>query len=117
MHFTADTEFRDLLERVRALASHRLATGDLKTVLQRGLEAYERELVKERFAVGAKPRASRVARVTTESSSEVRPHASRKPRSEVRSHANQVADSIDRATKDAAVLDPGEPLAGQFQAT
>ena len=45
VHFTADTEFRGLLERVRALASQRLPGGDLKTVLQRGLEAYERELL------------------------------------------------------------------------
>ena len=57
VRFTADTEFRDLLEQVRALASHRLPSGDLKTVLQRGLEAYRRELEKERFAVGKKPRA------------------------------------------------------------
>ncbi len=79
MHFTADTEFRDLLERVRALASHHLPHGDLKTVLQRGLEAYERELLKKRFAVGAKPRASGVARLTTESMSEVASRSSLKP--------------------------------------
>jgi len=44
VHFTEDTEFRDLLERVRALASHRSPGGAGKTVLQRGLEAYGREL-------------------------------------------------------------------------
>jgi hypothetical protein len=58
VHFTADREFRDLLERVRGLAGHRLPNGDLLTLLKRGLEAYERELEKERFAIGKKARAS-----------------------------------------------------------
>jgi hypothetical protein len=56
VRFTADGEFRELLERVRALAGHRLPGGDLATLMKRGLEAYERELLKERFSVGRKPR-------------------------------------------------------------
>ncbi|HET7543047.1 MAG TPA: HNH endonuclease [Polyangiaceae bacterium] len=56
VHFTADGEFCQLLERVRGLAGHRSPSGDLLTLLKRGLEAYERELQKERFAVGRKPR-------------------------------------------------------------
>jgi len=59
VHFTADGEFRELLERVRGLAGHRLPSGDLMTLLKRGLEAYERELTEERFALGRKPRRSR----------------------------------------------------------
>src|SRR6478609_6408485 len=59
VHFTADGEFRELLERVRGLVGHRLPSGDLMTLLKRGLEAYERELTKERFALGRKPRRSR----------------------------------------------------------
>jgi len=59
VHFTADGEFRELVERVRGLAGHRLPSGDLMTLLKRGLEAYERELSKERFARGRKPRRSR----------------------------------------------------------
>jgi hypothetical protein len=59
VHFTADGEFCALLERVRGLAGHRLPSGDLMTLLKRGLEAYERELEKERFAVGRKARRSR----------------------------------------------------------
>ena len=43
VHFTADGEFRELLERVRDLAGHRLPSGDLMTLLKRGLEAYEPE--------------------------------------------------------------------------
>jgi hypothetical protein len=58
VHFTADGEFCALLERVRGLAGHRLPSGDLMILLKRGLEAYERELEKERFAVGRKTRRS-----------------------------------------------------------
>jgi 5-methylcytosine-specific restriction endonuclease McrA len=61
VHFTADAEFRELLERVRGLAGHRLPSGDLKTLMQRGLEAYERELEKARFAVGRKLRTTKRA--------------------------------------------------------
>src|SRR6188768_3438156 len=59
VHFTADGEVSELLERVRGLAGHRLPNGDLMTLLKRGLDAYERELTKERFALGRKPRRSR----------------------------------------------------------
>ncbi|HYQ25827.1 MAG TPA: HNH endonuclease signature motif containing protein [Polyangiaceae bacterium] len=59
VHFTADGEFRELLERVRGLAGHRLPSGDLMTLIKHGLEAHERELTKERFALGRKPRRSR----------------------------------------------------------
>ena len=66
VRFTVDGEFRELLERVRGLAGHRLPSGDLMTLFKRGLEAYERELSKERFALGRKPRQSRgVAPVST----------------------------------------------------
>ncbi len=60
VHFTGDGEFRDLLERVRGLAAHRSPNADLLTLMKRGLEAYERELEKDRFGVGRKPRARRV---------------------------------------------------------
>src|SRR3954465_3554231 len=59
VHFTADGEFCQLLERVRGLAGHRTPSGDLLTLLKRGLAAYERELEKKRFAVVKKPRQSR----------------------------------------------------------
>jgi HNH endonuclease len=64
VHFTADGEFRDLLERVRGLAGHRLPSGDLLTLLKRGLKAYERELEKERFAIGRNSRPSSGATAT-----------------------------------------------------
>jgi HNH endonuclease len=56
VHFTADAEFRELLEEVRALASHREPAGNLLHLMKRGLEAYRRELQKQRFGVGRKPR-------------------------------------------------------------
>src|SRR5450432_3451746 len=60
VRFTADAEFREILEEVRALASHREPGGDLLSLLKRGLEAYRRELQKERFGVGQKPRRIRI---------------------------------------------------------
>jgi len=56
VRFTADAEFRELLEEVGALASHREPAGDLLSLMKRGLVAYRRELQKERFGVGRKPR-------------------------------------------------------------
>jgi hypothetical protein len=59
VRFTADTEFRELLEEVRALASHREPGGELLSLMERALQAYRRELQKERFGVGRKPRRAR----------------------------------------------------------
>ncbi|MES1175365.1 MAG: HNH endonuclease signature motif containing protein [Myxococcales bacterium] len=56
VNFTADTEFQTLLEEVRALLSHAEPSGDLLTVMKRGLEVLRGELLKKRFAVGRKPR-------------------------------------------------------------
>jgi 5-methylcytosine-specific restriction endonuclease McrA len=59
VHFTADAEFLELLEEVRALASHREVGGDLLGLMKRGLEAYRRELKKQRFGVGCRPQRAR----------------------------------------------------------
>src|SRR5450432_747802 len=59
VRFTADAEFRELVEEVRALASHREPGGDLLSLMKRGLQAYRRELQKERFGLGRKPRRDR----------------------------------------------------------
>jgi hypothetical protein len=56
VRFTADREFLELLEQVRALAGHRQPDGDLLSLMKHGLKAYLRELEKTRFAVGRRPR-------------------------------------------------------------
>ena len=56
VHFTADAEFRELLEGVRELASHALPRGELLPLMKRALAAYRRELQKSRFGIGAKAR-------------------------------------------------------------
>ncbi|HET7544460.1 MAG TPA: HNH endonuclease [Polyangiaceae bacterium] len=72
VRFTADGEFCQLLERVRGLAAHRLPSGDLLSLLKRGLEAYERELEKERFAVGKKARRSSNAQARSSAPSDAK---------------------------------------------
>jgi 5-methylcytosine-specific restriction endonuclease McrA len=56
VHFTADSEFLELLEKARALASHRLPTGDMAELIKLGLRALIRDVERERFAVGRKSR-------------------------------------------------------------
>jgi hypothetical protein len=63
VHFTADSEFRELLEEVRALASHRQPKGELLPLMKRALQAHRTELRKTRFGVGRKPRHARVVEV------------------------------------------------------
>jgi len=62
VHFTADAEFRELLEEVRALASHGQPKGELLPPMKRALQAYRSELRKTRFGVGRKPRRARSTR-------------------------------------------------------
>src|SRR4051812_2992606 len=59
VNFTADREFHELLEEVRALLSHAEPKGNLLRVMKRGLEALRSELLKKRFGVGRKPRSVR----------------------------------------------------------
>jgi hypothetical protein len=65
VHFTADTEFRELLEEVRALASHAEPRGDLLPLMKRALQAYRSELQKTRFGIGRKPRRARSVKSNT----------------------------------------------------
>jgi hypothetical protein len=57
VHFTADAELRELIERARALASHRLPKGDLSSLMKLALETFVQHEEKRRFAVRRKPRA------------------------------------------------------------
>ena len=56
------TEFRELLEEVRALASHGQPKGELLPLMKRALQVYRSELRKTRFGVGRKPRRASSAR-------------------------------------------------------
>jgi hypothetical protein len=52
VHFTADAEFRELLEEVRALASHREPDGNLLRLMKRGLEAHNLHAARLFFGAG-----------------------------------------------------------------
>jgi 5-methylcytosine-specific restriction endonuclease McrA len=76
VNFTADREFRELLEEVRALLSHSEPQGDLLSVMKRGLKALRTELLKKRFGVGRKLRRVRLgASVPREQSGSREPQA------------------------------------------
>jgi hypothetical protein len=70
VNFTADGQFRDLLEEVRALLSHSEPKDDLMRVMKRGLEALRSELLKKRFGVGRKPRLVRARTTEPQATSE-----------------------------------------------
>jgi hypothetical protein len=61
VHFTADAELRDLIERARALASHRLPKGALAGLMKLALTAFVQQEERRRFALGSKPRKPAVA--------------------------------------------------------
>jgi hypothetical protein len=59
VHFTADAELRELIERARALARHRLPKGDLASLMKLVFDTFVQHEEKRRFTVGRKPRAAR----------------------------------------------------------
>jgi len=56
VHFTADAELRELIERARALASHRLPKGDLASLIRLMAANFVQREEKRRFGVGARSR-------------------------------------------------------------
>ena len=54
VHFTADAELRELIERARALASHRLPNGDLASLMKLMAASFVQQEEKRRFGVGAR---------------------------------------------------------------
>ena len=56
VHFTADAELRDLIERARALASHQIPRGDLAGLMKLVLASFVKQTEKRRFGIGTKPR-------------------------------------------------------------
>jgi len=65
VHFTADAELRELIERARALARHRLPNGDLAGLMKLMAASFVRQEEKRRFGIGARQR-----RVKTETNAE-----------------------------------------------
>jgi len=49
VHFTADAELRDLIERARALASHRLPNGGLANLMKLMAASFVQQEEKRRF--------------------------------------------------------------------
>jgi len=56
VHFTADAELRDLIERARALTSHRIPNGELAPLMKLMVASFVKREEKRRFGVGARPR-------------------------------------------------------------
>lgn len=59
VHFTADAELRELIERARALARHRLPNGELAALMKVALTLFVAHEEKRRFAVGSTPQRAR----------------------------------------------------------
>jgi len=59
VHFTADAELRELIERARALASHRISNGDLAGLMKLVLASFVKQEEKRRFGIGKRPRRAR----------------------------------------------------------
>src|SRR5438552_16265307 len=58
VHFTADAELRELIERARQLASHRLPNCDLASLVKLMAQTFVRQEEKRRFGLGVRPRRS-----------------------------------------------------------
>jgi hypothetical protein len=57
VQFTATTPFRDKLRRAQDLLRHRIPDGNIAAVMETALDLLLEQVMKERFAVGRKPRA------------------------------------------------------------
>jgi hypothetical protein len=55
VHFTADAELRELIERARELASHRVPKGDLASLMKLMVANFVKQEEKRRFGIGARP--------------------------------------------------------------
>src|SRR6185369_10727071 len=55
VHFTADAELRELIDRARALASHRVPNGDLAGLMKLMVASFVKQEEKRRFGIGTSP--------------------------------------------------------------
>ena len=59
VHFTADAELRELIERARALASHRIPNGDLAGLMKLVVARFVEQEEKRRFGIAKRPHRDR----------------------------------------------------------
>jgi hypothetical protein len=80
VHFTADAELRQLIERARALASHRIPNGDLASLMKLMAASFVQQEEKRRFGIGARP-----GRVKTNTKTKTDPKTDTKTKTEAHS--------------------------------
>src|SRR6478609_7692287 len=104
VHFTADAELRDLIERARALASHRLPNGDLASLMKLMAASFVQQEEKRRFGIGARLRRN-TSRTKLESTRFAIPEGGK---NETVRRTKTVATSADQTVADPLVK-PSQP--------
>jgi hypothetical protein len=75
VHFTADAELREIIERARQLASHRLPKGDLASLMKLMARTFVQHEEKRRFGLGVRRRrSSRNQFETAKTGTQANPH-------------------------------------------
>jgi len=90
--FSASKPFRDKLRRAQELLRHRIPDGNIAVVIETALDVLLEQVMKERFAVGRKPRSSRTTR-TPDTTPEVHESVEQTPQAPSR----HIPDAIKRA--------------------
>src|SRR6478736_6280477 len=102
VHFTADAELRDLIERARALASHRLPNGDLASLMKLMAASFVQQEEKRRFGVGARRR-----RNTSRTKLESKTKPVLRTKTDATSPNQTVADPVVKPSQPSRVTPPG----------
>ncbi len=71
VHFTADTELRELIERARALASHRIPNGDLASLMKLMVTNFVQQEEKRRFGTRATQRRTKQEHTNTNTNTSI----------------------------------------------
>src|SRR6478735_2403844 len=102
VHFTADAELRDLIERARALASHRLPNGDLASLMKLMAASFVQQEEKRRFGIGARRR-----RNTSRPKLESKNETVRRTKTDATSADQTVAAPVVKSSQPNQVTPPG----------
>jgi len=108
VHFTADGELRDLIERALAISSHALPEADLASLMKLVFTQFVKREEARRFAVGRKPRTTKPRTVKPPATNPhaVEPCTARQPTA--RLPAVEIDARRARGEVDAATTPPGE---------